>query len=99
MDFRFFGFGDFLGWFFGFFTEKLRFFGFVVRCGFWFFVFFLAKIKQVRFLFESLCRQMSGCFICFQLFYSQSRSNCTVGFCLLRRLFESENPETSIMEF
>ena len=44
-----FGFGHFLG----------RFFGFVGRCGFRFFDFlapgFLAKIKQVRFLSGSLC--------------------------------------------
>ena len=40
----------FLGRFFGFCTEKLRFFGFDVRCSFWFFGFlapaFLAKIKH-----------------------------------------------------
>ena len=53
------GFGHFLGRFFGFCTEKLRFLGFVGRCGFRFFGFlapgFLAKIKQVRFLSGSLC--------------------------------------------
>ena len=49
----------FLGRFFGFCTEKLRFLGFDGRCGFLFFGFlapgFLAKIKQVRFLSGSLC--------------------------------------------
>ena len=39
LDFRFFGFGHFLGWFFGFCTKKPRFFGFVVRCSFWCFHF------------------------------------------------------------
>ena len=52
------GFSVFLVRFFGFCTEKLRFLGFVGRCGFRFFGFlapgFLAKIKQVRFLSESL---------------------------------------------
>ena len=51
------GFSVFLVRFFGFCTEKLRFLGFVGRCGFRFFGFlapgFLAKIKQVRFLSES----------------------------------------------
>ena len=53
------GFSVFLVRFFGFCTEKLRFLGFVGRCGFQFFGFlapgFLAKIKQVRFLSGSLC--------------------------------------------
>ena len=57
-------------------TEQLRFFGFVVHCGFRFFHFlasfffvFLAKIKQVRFLCESLWSQMLGFFMF--LFYSK----------------------------
>ena len=54
-----FGFGHFLGRFFGFWTEKLLFLGFVGRCGFRFFDFlapgFLTKIKQVRFLSGCLC--------------------------------------------
>ena len=53
------GFSVFLVRFFGFCTEKLRFLGFVGRCGFRFSGFlapgFLAKIKQVRFLSGSLC--------------------------------------------
>ena len=78
-----FGFGHFLGWFFGFCTEKLRFLGFDGRCGFLFFGFlapgFLAKIKQVRFLSESLRSPDVRLFYMF-LFYCQSRSNCNVGF-------------------
>ena len=58
-DVGIFGFGHFLGRFFGFCTEKLRFLDFVGRCSFRFFGFlapgFLAKIKQVRFLSGSLC--------------------------------------------
>ena len=58
-DVGIFGFGHFVGRFFGFCTEKLRFLGFVGCCGFRFFGFvapgFLAKIKQVRFLSGSLC--------------------------------------------
>ena len=57
-DVGIFGFGHFLGRFFGFCTEKLRFLSFVGHCGFRFFGFlapgFLAKIKQVRFLSGSL---------------------------------------------
>ena len=52
-------FGQLLGPFFGFCTEKLRFFGLVVRCSFRFSVFF-AKIKEARFLCGSLCSQMLG---------------------------------------
>ena len=55
-------FGQLLGPFFGFCTEKLRFFGFVVRCSFRFSVFF-AKIKGARFLCGSLCSQMLGYFM------------------------------------
>ena len=55
-------FGQLLGPFFGFCTEKLRFFGFVVRCSFRFYVFF-AKIKEARFLCGSLCSQMLGYFM------------------------------------
>ena len=55
-------FGQLLGPFFGFCTEKLRFFGFVVRCSFRFSVFF-AKIKEARFLCGSLCSQMLGYFM------------------------------------
>ena len=58
-DVGIFGFGHFVGRFFGFCTEKLRFLSFVGCCGFRFFGFvapgFLAKIKQVRFLSGSLC--------------------------------------------
>ena len=54
---------------FGFCTEKLRFLGFVGHCGFRFFGFlvpgFLAKIKQVRFLSESLRSPDVSYFICF----------------------------------
>ena len=56
---------------FGFCTEKLRFLGFVGRCGFRLFGFlapgFWAKIKQVRFLSVSLrsAVRMLGYFICF----------------------------------
>ena len=52
-DFRFCGFGHFLDRFFGFCTEKLRFFGFGVCCGLRFFRFlafgfrFSAKIQAV----------------------------------------------------
>ena len=53
------------------------------RCGFLFFGFlapgFLAKIKQVRFLSESLRSPDVRLFYMF-LFYCQSRSNCNVGF-------------------
>ena len=53
-----FGFGHFLGRFFVFCTEKLRFLGFVGGCGLRFFGFlapgFLTKIKQVRFFSGSL---------------------------------------------
>ena len=57
-----FGFGHFFGQFFGFCTENLRFFAFVVLCGFpffsiWFFG-FMAKIRQVRFLCGPLFSQM-----------------------------------------
>ena len=73
----------FLGRFFGFCTEKLRFLGFVGGCGFRFFGFlapgFLAKIKQVRFLSGSLRIPNVRLFYMF-LFYCQSRSNCNVGF-------------------
>ena len=76
-----FGFGHFLGRFFGFWTEKLLFLGFV-GCGFRFFDFlapgFLTKIKQVRFLSGSLCSPDVRLFYMF-LFYCQSRSNCNVG--------------------
>ena len=82
-DVGIFGFGHFLGRFFGFCTEKLRFLGFVGRCGFRFFGFlapgFLAKIKQVRFLSGSLRSPDVRLFYMF-LFYCQSRSNCNVGF-------------------
>ena len=44
-DFRFFGFGHFLGRFFGFCNEKRRFFGFVVRCGFRFFPFLASGFR------------------------------------------------------
>ena len=71
----------FLGRFFGFCTEKLRFLGFDARCGFLFFGFlapgFLAKIKQVRFLSGSLRSPDVRLFYIF-LFYCQSRSNCNV---------------------
>ena len=77
------GFSVFLVRFFGFCTEKLRFLGFVGRCGFRFFGFlapgFLAKIKQVRFLSESLRSPDVRLFYMFP-FYCQSRSNCNVGF-------------------
>ena len=74
----------FLVRFCGFCTEKRRFLGFVGRwCGFRFFGFlapgFLAKIKQVRFLSESLRSPDVRLFYMF-LFYCQSRSNCNVGF-------------------
>ena len=59
VDVGIFGFGHFVGRFFGFCTEKLRFLGFAGLCGFRLFGFvapgFLAKIKQVRFLSGSLC--------------------------------------------
>ena len=55
-------FGQLLGPFFGVCTEKLRFFGFAVRCSFRFSVFF-AKIKEARFLCGSLCSQMLGYFM------------------------------------
>ena len=77
------GFSVFLVRFFGFCTEKLRFLGFVGRCGFRFFGFlapgFLAKIKQVRFLSESLRSPDVRLFYVF-LFYCRCRSNCNVGF-------------------
>ena len=77
------GFSVFLVRFFGFCTEKLRLLGFVGRCGFRFFGFlapgFLGKIKQVRFLSESLRSLDVRLFYMF-LFYCQSRSNCNVGF-------------------
>ena len=77
------GFSVFLVRFFGFCTEKLRFLGFVGRCGFRFSGFlapgFLAKIKQVRFLSGSLRCPDVRLFYMF-LFYCQSRSNCNVGF-------------------
>ena len=73
------GFSFFLVRFLGFCNEKLRFLGFVGR----FFGFlapgFLAKIKQVRFLSESLRSPDVRIFYMF-LFYSQSRSNCNVAF-------------------
>ena len=73
------GFSVFLVRFLGFCNEKLRFLGFVGL----FFGFlapgFLAKIKQVRFLSESLRSPDVRIFYMF-LFYSQSRSNCNVGF-------------------
>ena len=73
----------FLGRFFGFCTEKLRFLGFVGGCGFRFFGFlapgFLAKIKQVRFLSGSLRSPDVRLFYMF-LFYCEFRSNCNVGF-------------------
>ena len=51
-DVGIFGFGHFLGRFFGFCTEKLRFLSFVGHSGFRFFGFLapdvLAKIKQIR---------------------------------------------------
>ena len=82
-DVGIFGFRHFVSRFFGFCTEKLRFLGFVGRCGFRFFGFlapgFLAKIKQVRFLSESLRSLDVRLFYMF-LFYCQSRSNCNVGF-------------------
>ena len=82
-DVGIFGFGHFVGRFFGFCTEKLRFLGFAGRCGFRFFGFvapgFLAKIKQVRFLSGSLWSADVRLFYMF-LFYCQSRSNCNVGF-------------------
>ena len=82
-DVGIFGFGHFVGRFFGFCTEQLRFLGFAGRCGFRFFGFvapgFLAKIKQVRFLSGSLCSPDVRLFYMF-LFYCQSRSNCNVGF-------------------
>ena len=68
---------------FRFCNEKLRFLGFVGCCSFRFFGFlapgFLAKIKQVRFLSESLRSPDVRLFYMF-LFYCQSRSNCNVGF-------------------
>ena len=68
------GFSVFLVRFLGFCNEKRRFLGFVGR------VFgFLAKIKQVRFLSESLRSPDVRLFYMF-LFYCQSRSNCNVGF-------------------
>ena len=85
-DVGIFGFGHFVGRFFGFCTEKLLFLGFAGRCGFRFFGFvalgFLAKIKQVRFLSGSLCSPDVRLFYMF-LFYCQSRSNCNVGFWIL----------------
>ena len=81
-DVGIFGFGHFVGRFFGFCTEKLRFLGFVGRCGFRFFG-FLAKIKQVRFPSESLRSLDVRLFYMF-LFYCQSRSNCNVGFWIFR---------------
>ena len=36
-DFRFYAFGQFLVWFFGFCSQKLRFSGFGISCGFWIF--------------------------------------------------------------
>ena len=61
----------FLGRFFGFCTEKLRFFGFDVRCSFWFFGFlapaFLAKIKHVT-DFSLCCESVQSdvkLFLCF----------------------------------
>ena len=77
------GFSVILVRFLGFCNEKLRFLGFVGRCSFRFFGFlapgFLAKIKQVRFLSESLRSPDVRIFYMF-LFYSQSRSNCNVVF-------------------
>ena len=61
----------FLGRFFGFCTEKLRFFGFDVRCSFWFFGFlapaFLANIKHVT-DFSLCCESVQSdvkLFLCF----------------------------------
>ena len=82
-DVGIFGFGHFLGWFFGFCTEKLRFLDFVGRCSFRFFGFlapgFLAKIKQVRFLSGSPRSPDVRLFYMF-LFDCQSRSNCNEEF-------------------
>ena len=82
-DVGIFGFGHFLGRFFVFCTEKLRFLGFVGRCGFRFFSFlapgFLAKIKQVRFLSGSLRSPDVRLFYMFP-FYCESSSNCNMGF-------------------
>ena len=76
-DVGIFGFGHFLGRFFGFCTEKLRFLSFVGHCGFRFFGFlapgFLAKIKQVRFLSGSLRSPDVRLFYMF-LFYWHGRS-------------------------
>ena len=64
-DVGIFGFGHFLGRFFGFCTEQLRFLSFVGHCGFRFFGFlapgFLAKIKQIREgPLENLCEGAGG---------------------------------------
>ena len=61
-----FGFGRFLGRFFGFCTEKLRVFGFGVSYGFGFFLFlafgfwFLAKIQAVFRLWDPMQFSVSG---------------------------------------
>ena len=71
-------FGQLLGPFFGFCTEKLRFFGFVVRCSFRFSVFF-AKIKEARFLIPLWVSVQSDVRLFYvSQFYSQSKSNCNV---------------------
>ena len=76
-------FGHFVGRFFGFYPEKLRFIRFVVSYGFPFFAFlesgFLAKIKQVRFLCGSLCSQMLGYFIIVSILQSiQVKLQCRI---------------------
>ena len=67
----------FLGRFFGFCTEKLRFFGFDVRCSFWFFGFlapaFLAKIKHV-----------TDFSLCCESVQSDNKEHCIVLYCIER---------------
>ena len=71
MGFRVFSFGHFLGWFFSFALKNIAFSvllsiavsGIFSFFSIWFlFVFFWARIKQVRFLCLSLCSHMLGYF-------------------------------------
>ena len=70
-------FGQLLDPFFGFCTEKLRFFGFVVRCSFWFSVLFAIKNKGGKIpLWVSVQSDVKLFYV--SQFYSQSKSNCNV---------------------
>ena len=70
-------FGQLLGPFFGFCTEKLRFFGFVVRCSFRFSVLFAIKNKGGKIpLWVSVQSDVRLFYV--SQFYSQSKSNCNV---------------------